>query len=87
MDEQKIAGRVAREVTASKSVSDRLNVASRMAKSGGRGTELAIREISLLAEDMVKLYKELRSVQGGVGADEVRTSEAVLDIFDREGIL
>jgi len=59
--------KLAKNLTAATSIPDRVKNAEAMIKSGGRGTELGIREIEFLAHDMLELAKHLRRIQGSLG--------------------
>ena len=67
MNNQKIAKeliRLAKELTASKKISERIEDARYMFETGGRGVELGIREIYGLMKEAEELYKDLRKIQG-----------------------
>ena len=67
MDNKRIASKLmklAKELKASKKISERIEDAKYMFEAGGRGVELGIREIYGLMKESEKLYKDLRKIQG-----------------------
>lgn len=74
MDKEKVAKElvaVARDLTSAQGIRDMLDAAERMAKSGGRGLELARREIDSAVMGLQKLEKEIWKIMNekGRGSD------------------
>ena len=70
MNNQKIARElvfVARELRAARGIRDMLDAAERMAKTGGRGLELARREIDQVERDAAALKKEIWRIMNDLG--------------------
>jgi len=81
--------KVAKGLTATTTIMNRLNNAEALIKGGGRGMELGIREIEYLAHDIGELAKHLRVIQrsGEMGySGEMMTQESLLaTLADRVG--
>lgn len=73
--------KLAKNLTAATSIPDRVKNAEAMIKSGGRGTELGIREIEYLAHDMLELAKHLRRIQGSLDRFGIDERTEMLDVL------
>ena len=70
MDEKMVAKelvKVARELTAKRGIRESLDNAERMAKGGGRGLELARREIEEVVRNATALNKEIWRIMNELG--------------------
>ena len=84
MDKHRIADRVAGGVTAGgyKKIDQRLDNARSMIKKGGRGTELGIREVEMLAHESAKLAKDLRKIQWDIPSyEEGKLQRGLLELL------
>jgi len=68
---EKTGSKKAKDMTAATGIRDRLDAAEKMAKSGGRGLELARREIDSVARDAEALSKDIWKIMNekGRGSD------------------
>ena len=81
MDNQRIAKElvaVARELTAAMHLEQRIDNAEKFIRAGGRGIELGIREIGLLAEGAAQLYKDMRKIQWDASNPKSSVSQGAL---------
>lgn len=69
---------MAKRLTASGGLRGRLDAAEDMLNKGGRGTELAIREIEMLAQEATKLAKRMRKIQWDIPSYEERQGQRAL---------
>ena len=70
---------------ASGSLSKRLKQAVRMIEAGGRGVELGIREIDMLAREAAALHKEMRKLQWDISWKGEELQEALLNAIEDAG--
>ena len=74
--------KMARLLTASTGLSERIENAKYMFEAGGRGIELGIREIYFLSKESEKLNRDLRKIQDDYHEDP-KKQEKILEEFNK----